>query len=491
MNRLLRLLPAVAALLFSSAAARAVPTFDQEAAVSFSSAAPQAFTFTAPAASYTYPIRMYFIRPSSGVEVGTASSADGVSWTEDPAAGRVSTTTLPSVSASSITGCGVLPLTGGGFRMLYSIVSTTGAYRIHSATSSDGLAWANDTGTRIDNGSVFLASPKLVPLSDGSWRLYFVGDSSGTKEVFTSRSTDQGWTWTSPAVAMSTIAYELGASVLTNGKVRLYFTEPLAGSSSATVILSALSTDTGGASFTVESGYRASTATASGSLSFPVPVRSTDSFRWRLYYDFSDPGVVSTASVRSALTGAPAPSALSPSYLINATSTNTLTITGDVFSSPAPTLRLSYGASTLSPLSVTRVDDQTLTASFNIQGATPGRWDLTVTNADALTGTLTRGLTIDFLGGTVALVNNLLRPRTGGSTSITLSTFNAGHVVVRLYALDGRPIKTLFDGEQAAGTLALSWDGRDSGGAVVASGVYLLRVIAPKVDVKDKIVVIR
>ena len=152
-------------LLACAGLAAAAPSFDKEDPVAIASAAPQGFAYSAPAASFTYPIRMFFIRKSSAVEVDSASSNDGLAWTEDVTRGHLSTGTLPSVSASSITGCDVLPITGG-FRMLYSIVSTTGAFRIQSATSTDGLNWANDTGTRIDNGGTFLGSPKLVVLKD-------------------------------------------------------------------------------------------------------------------------------------------------------------------------------------------------------------------------------------------------------------------------------------------------------------------------------------
>jgi hypothetical protein len=471
-----------AALLLPALRAGAAPSFDKEAAVVFSSAAPQAFAGTYPS------LRLYFIRLSSGTEVGSALSADGISWAEDAPGGRLSTATLPSVSASSITGCAVLPI-AGGFRMLYSIVSTTGAYRIHSATSADGLAWANDAGVRIDNGASFLTSPKLVPLTDGSWRLYYVG--APGRRVFTSRSTDSGLTWSAPAVAMSTPAFEVGAGVLTNGLVRLYYTESLPGVSSGAVILSALSTDASGTSFDLDAGVRVSTAIASGSVGFPVPVRSTstDSFRWRLYYDFADPGVISTANIHSALTGAPAPSALAPSAVVN-DSTRTIVIAGDVFS-PAPSVRLSLGASTLLPSSLVRTDDQTLRATFDFNNAPAGRWDVAVTNADARTATLSQALFVDFPGGSTRLVNNLLRPRTGTSTAIDITTFNDGVITARLYSLDGRKIRTLFDGFRTKGVLALSWDGRDSGGAPVASGVYVLRVLGPKVDAKDKIVVIR
>jgi hypothetical protein len=488
--------PGLALILLLSCAvrARAVPAFNKEDAVVFTSATPQAFTGTYPA------LRLYFLRPSagaSGVEVGSALSADGIAWAEDlPTAGRLSTATLPSVSASSITGCDVLAIPGG-FRMEYSIVSTTGAFRIHSATSTDGLHWANDAGTRVDNGAAYLASPKLVTLNDGSWRMYYAGNVDGgtdlaNRQILTARSTNLGLLWSAPTVALSTMAYEVGASVLTNGKVRLYYTEPLAGSATATVVLSAVSSDAGGASFAIENGFRISTSAASGSLGFPVPARSTDTFRWRLYYGYADAGS-STESVHSALTGAPAPAAMAPNKVTNAQSTVTFTISGDVFSGPvAPTIQLtSSGQAPLLPVSLVRNDDQTLTATFNVLGQNPAFWDLAVTNSDGAAAALPNALFIDFNPGSVSLVNNLLRPRTGSTTAVTINTFNDGHVTARLFTSDGRRVRTLFDADQPKGALNLTWDGRDEGGAPVASGLYLLHVTAPRIETKAKIIVIK
>jgi hypothetical protein len=474
---------AAALLVLSAGRARAVPAFDKESSVVFSSAAPQAFVGN-------YPnLRMYFLRPSSGTEIGSALSTDGVNWMEDAPAGRLSTGTLPSVSASSITGCGVLPLAGGGFRMLYSIVSSTGAYRIHSATSADGLAWANDAGVRVDNGAAALSSPRIAKLNDGSWRLYYVTIASS--KVFTSRSLDEGITWTPPVLAFVGAANEVGPSVLTNGKVRLYYTTAPPGSSSVTVVASALSVDAAGGAFALENGFRISTASASGTLASPVPVRSTDTFRWRLYYDFLDPGVSSTASVHTALTGAPAPVSVAPAAVLNSATTATLTVSGDVFSTPTPAVQLSLAGQILAPTSVTRLDDQTLTVVFNVLNVPTGFWDLTVTNADGRATTLGAALNIDFPGGSVTMINNLLRPRTGTKTTIAVTTFNDGNLLARVYTVDGRPVNTLYNGPKPKGVLALTWDGTDAGGSPVASGVYILRTVAPKIDLKDKIVVIR
>src|SRR6185312_11709142 len=92
---------ALAAVLLLACAglAAAAPSFDKEDPVAIASAAPQGFTYSAPAAAFTYPIRMYFIRTSSAVEVDSASSPDGLAWAEDLTHGHLSTGTTPSVSA--------------------------------------------------------------------------------------------------------------------------------------------------------------------------------------------------------------------------------------------------------------------------------------------------------------------------------------------------------------------------------------------------------
>lgn len=485
----------------AAAPARALPGFDKENGISLSSATAQAFTGDTGAAAYA-PLRMFYLpavssgapHASSGTAILSATSTDGVSWTKESGV-RVDTNTVPSVSASSITGCAIQPLTGGGFRMLYSIVSTTGAFRIHSATSADGLAWANEAAVAVDGASTtYVGVPRLAVLTSGDWRLYYTrdyngGDDLADRRIYTARSTDQGATWGSSSLVISTTAYESGVAKLTDGKIRLFYSQPPSAGSSATVILSSLSDDALGTSFTAETGVRISTPVTTGALSFPVPVRSTDSFRWRLYYSFYE-AFNSTGDVRSALTGSPAPVSLSPSTVYRSAGSIPLTVNGEVFST-APSVSISQGAVTIAGTGVTRTDDQHLTATFATQGQPLGSWDLTVTNADGAAATATGALTIDFAPGTVGLVDNLLRPRNGGSTIIDLTTFGAGRVSVRVYDSEGRPIRTIFDDYHAEGSFGFTWDGKTASGAQVPSGLYFVAVTAPKISVKRKIVVIR
>ena len=476
--------------------ARAVPVFNKENAIILPSITAQSFTGTYPT------LRMYYLpaissgapHASSGTMILSATSADGVSWAAD-AGVRVGTHTTPSVSASSITGCAVQQRVDGSYRMLYSIVSTTGAFRIHTATSADGLAWGNQAAIAVDGAATYVGVPRVVVLDSGDWRLFYTRDSNGgdnlaDRQIYTARSSDEGATWGASSVAVSTLAYESGTAKLTDGRVRLFYTQPAGSASSATVIVSALSSDALASSFSLESGARISTPAATGGLSFPVPVRSTDSFRWRLYYTFYETAK-STGDLRSALTGAPAPSSLSPSTVYNSGSANTVAITGEVFSTPAPTVSISQGAVTILGTGVSSSDDQHITATFATQNQTLGPWDLTVTNADGSAATLTGALTLDFPPGSIVITNNLLRPRQSTPTSVDITIFNAGRVSARVYDSEGREIRSLYDDDRAAGSFTVTWDGKDASGSTVSSGVYVILVKGPKISSKNKVVLIR
>ncbi|MEK7316486.1 MAG: FlgD immunoglobulin-like domain containing protein, partial [Candidatus Eisenbacteria bacterium] len=366
---------------------------------------------------------------------------------------------------------------------------------IHSALSADGLTWVNQADVAVDGGTTYVGVPRVVVLNSGDWRLYYTRDANGgndwaDRQIFTALSSDQGASWGASSVALSTLAYESGASKLTDGRVRLFYTQPAGAASSATVIVSALSDTALGTSFTLESGARLSTSAASGALSFPVPVRSTDTFRWRLYYSFYEADK-STGDIHSALTGPPAPAALSPSSVYNSGSANTLAITGEVFSTPAPTVSITNGGVTINGTGVTSSDDQHISATFATQNQALGSWDVTVTNADGASATLTGALTLDFAPGSVLLTNNLLRPRDNTPTSIDITIFNSGRVTARVYDTEGREIRSLFDDEHPAGSFTLTWDGKTAAGASVASGVYVVIIKGPKISTKSKIVLIR
>lgn len=62
------------------------------------------------------------------------------------------------------------------------------------------------------------------------------------------------------------------------------------------------------------------------------------------------------------------------------------------------------------------------------------------------------------------------------STVISYSLPASGKTSLELYNLKGQKVKTLFSGQQTAGTHSLGFNGEDEAGRAVASGVYLLRL---------------
>jgi hypothetical protein len=62
-----------------------------------------------------------------------------------------------------------------------------------------------------------------------------------------------------------------------------------------------------------------------------------------------------------------------------------------------------------------------------------------------------------------------------GSTQIRFALAEPAEATVRVYALDGRMVRTLLDTALPAGEKNLTWDGRDDLGRAVAAGTYIVR----------------
>ncbi len=72
-----------------------------------------------------------------------------------------------------------------------------------------------------------------------------------------------------------------------------------------------------------------------------------------------------------------------------------------------------------------------------------------------------------------------------------MTTYNPGHVVVKVYTTNGDLVATLYDAEMPQGTTTMTWDGRTGAGHTVASGLYVLHASGPKLGVTQKIVVVK
>jgi len=484
MRRPTRWLLPVLLLLAASSSARAVPAFTKEAGVRVSSGTPQSIL----------PIaggwRMYFVR--GGFEVLSASSTDKSAWTVE-AGVRLATSTAPGIDASSITACSAFSLSAGGYRMLYAAGSSTGSFSILSATSADGLAWSKEGAVRlqVNTGDAFIGSPRVIPVSAGLLRMYYVQMSTAgflppLQHIRSATSSDEGLTWTNEGIRIATAAWEVSVSTLTDGRTRLFFSGLQTGSTSTLQIATALSGD--GLAFTQESVVL-STAALSGEIGFPLADRSTETFRWRLYYSFLPAGST-TAVIVSALTMSPALDSLSPSSAFNTNAATAFTLTGEVLG-PAPTVALVKGSNSAAATGVTVVSDQQVTGSFPTGGLPTGLWSVLFTNADGDAATLNAALDIDIPGGIVAIKDNLFRPLLGEKAKIDVTVFAAGKLKLKLYTLNGELVKTLLDQDVPAGTTTVNWPGDTGGGHTVASGTYLLSVAGPSTHTTKKIVVIK
>jgi hypothetical protein len=66
-----------------------------------------------------------------------------------------------------------------------------------------------------------------------------------------------------------------------------------------------------------------------------------------------------------------------------------------------------------------------------------------------------------------------------------------GPVTVEIFDLSGRILRSLPLGHLAAGTQRAVWDGRDDRGALVAAGLYAVRVLTPSGHQSMRVTVLR
>lgn len=94
-------------------------------------------------------------------------------------------------------------------------------------------------------------------------------------------------------------------------------------------------------------------------------------------------------------------------------------------------------------------------------------------------------------GGRAAVWNAVFDPTQGGKATVRLTLEQAGRVTVRVLRPDGTPIRTLVDEEAAAGVRTWDWAGTNTMGSVAASGLYLIHIRGPGVNVVKKTVLVK
>ncbi|KAA3613755.1 MAG: choice-of-anchor D domain-containing protein [Calditrichaeota bacterium] len=76
-------------------------------------------------------------------------------------------------------------------------------------------------------------------------------------------------------------------------------------------------------------------------------------------------------------------------------------------------------------------------------------------------------------------------------TSISFSLPIAGPVTIRIFDLLGKEILTLVDGQRNAGSHVVQWNGRNSRGVLVPSGVYVYRMVAGDFTASQKMLLLQ
>jgi hypothetical protein len=76
-------------------------------------------------------------------------------------------------------------------------------------------------------------------------------------------------------------------------------------------------------------------------------------------------------------------------------------------------------------------------------------------------------------------------------TEISFRVPRPGRVLLRLYSIDGRLVRTLIDEVRPSGVQAVRWDGKDDAGQKAASGVYCYRLTAGGVEESRRLVLLR
>jgi hypothetical protein len=117
--------------------------------------------------------------------IGLAESADGLTWERR---GEVLGAGAPGAFDEKGAATRHVVRQGSDYLMFYEGVSADGHRSMGLAVSPDGVRWSREPGNEPD-GSVFahapagsgrwdafaVGTPCLVPLADGSWRMYYIG----------------------------------------------------------------------------------------------------------------------------------------------------------------------------------------------------------------------------------------------------------------------------------------------------------------------------
>jgi hypothetical protein len=77
------------------------------------------------------------------------------------------------------------------------------------------------------------------------------------------------------------------------------------------------------------------------------------------------------------------------------------------------------------------------------------------------------------------------------TTTITYDLPKNGNIKLKIFDPTGQEVKTLINGYESAGSHAISWDGTNANGTIVASGIYMYRLEANGQMLSNKVIFIK
>jgi hypothetical protein len=87
---------------------------------------------------------------------------------------------------------------------------------------------------------------------------------------------------------------------------------------------------------------------------------------------------------------------------------------------------------------------------------------------------------------------NVFNPEKGGILEVGFKAETDEHVVVRIFNLAGEMVRPVVEMDAKAGVVyALSWDGRNTDGQMVASGVYIVSARGERTRILKKVIVLK
>ncbi len=137
-------------------------------------------------------------------------------------------------------------------------------------------------------------------------------------------------------------------------------------------------------------------------------------------------------------------------------------------------------------------DDQETVYLSWVMGTTDGSWQFCGWNIDdvEIWGLQNSLSPVGMIPATKATVGNYPNPF-NPLTKIEFTLGQASMVRLRVYDVHGRMVRDLFQGDLPAGSRSVVWDGKNSHGQSVSSGVYFARLITPQGIVQHKMVLIK